>query len=67
MERYPRLKVVCYWENNALSLPGGHSKFISRNSEKNVLHTYSVALVRMRTKPTERKLLAGEVSANFCG
>jgi hypothetical protein len=29
--------------------------------------TYSVALVRKRTIPTERPLLVGEVSANFCG
>jgi hypothetical protein len=28
--------------------------------------TYSVALVRKRTMPTERPLLVGEVSANFC-
>jgi hypothetical protein len=27
----------------------------------------SVALVRERTIPTERPLLVGEVSANFCG
>jgi hypothetical protein len=30
-------------------------------------YTYSVALVRKRTIPTERKPLVGEVSANFCG
>jgi hypothetical protein len=29
--------------------------------------TYSVALVRKRTIPTERPPLVGEVSANFCG
>jgi hypothetical protein len=27
----------------------------------------AVALVRERTKPTDRLLLVGEVSANFCG
>jgi hypothetical protein len=31
------------------------------------LFTYFVALVRKRTKPTERPPLVGEVSANFCG
>jgi hypothetical protein len=31
------------------------------------LPTYYVALVRKRTIPTERPLLVGEVSANFCG
>jgi hypothetical protein len=31
------------------------------------LLTYSVALVRKRTIPTERPPLVGEVSANFCG
>jgi hypothetical protein len=29
--------------------------------------TYSVALVRKRTIPTERTPLVGEVNANFCG
>ena len=29
--------------------------------------TYSVALVRERTIPTERPPPVGEVSANFCG
>jgi hypothetical protein len=29
--------------------------------------TYSVALVRKRTIPTERPPLVDEVSANFCG
>jgi hypothetical protein len=32
-----------------------------------VLVTYSVALVRRRTIPTERPQLVGEVSANVCG
>jgi hypothetical protein len=32
-----------------------------------ILLTYSVALVRKRTIPTERPPLVGEVSANFCG
>jgi hypothetical protein len=31
------------------------------------LLTYSVALVRKRTIPTERPPLVGEVSTNFCG
>jgi hypothetical protein len=30
-------------------------------------YTYSVALVRKRTIPTERPPLVGEISANFCG
>jgi hypothetical protein len=32
-----------------------------------VVITYSVALVRKRTIPTERPPLVSEVSANFCG
>jgi hypothetical protein len=37
---------------------------------QNVSHhflTYSVALVRKRTIPTERPPLVGEVNTNFCG
>jgi hypothetical protein len=34
---------------------------------KNINKTNSVALVRVRTIPTERPPLVGEVSANFCG
>ena len=32
-----------------------------------IIITYSVALVRERTIPTERPPPVGEVSANFCG
>jgi hypothetical protein len=32
-----------------------------------IILTYSVALVRKRTIPTEKPPLVGEVSANFCG
>ena len=32
-----------------------------------IRNTYSVALVRERTIPTERPPPVGEVSANFCG
>jgi hypothetical protein len=34
---------------------------------RNALLTYSVALVRKQTIPTERPSLVGEVSANLCG
>jgi hypothetical protein len=43
--------------NVACSIPDEATQFI----------TYSVALVRKRTIPTERPPLLGEVSANFCG
>jgi hypothetical protein len=36
-------------------------------SNKNKTKTNSVVLVRKRIIPTERPLLVGEVSANFCG
>jgi hypothetical protein len=39
-----------------------HYLFIMKANKTN-----SVALVRERTIPTERTLLAGKVSANYCG
>jgi hypothetical protein len=33
----------------------------------NISNPNSVACVRERTKPTERPLLVGEITANFCG
>jgi hypothetical protein len=44
---------------------GASRKEITNNNNNN--NNNFVALVRERTIPTERPLLLGEVSANFCG
>jgi hypothetical protein len=41
-------------------------QYLRQGTEGTIL-TYSVALVRKRTIPTEQQPLVGEVSANFCG
>jgi hypothetical protein len=48
----------------------GFQPYCSKNvliTDVTYLLTYSVALVRKRTIPTERPPLVGEVNANFCG
>jgi hypothetical protein len=40
---------------------------LARNIPECGIKLNSVALVRKRTIPTERRPLVGEVSANFCG
>jgi hypothetical protein len=59
----------CYCYRRTLPETYHYSRIVTFVNDHLQLYllTYSVALVRKRTIPTERPPLVGEVSANFCG